>query len=128
MGNRLALVVAVCLFFSFSALAPAQDFRATISGVVTDSSGSAVPNANVQAIHVANNTTSETKSNASGRYTLPYLDPGVYNIEVKVNGFQTLRREGIVLEVGDKLNLTFQLTVGKVTESVTVTAEQEVIQ
>jgi hypothetical protein len=116
----LLLLVAAC--------ASAQDFRATVTGLVTDPSGAAVPGATVRATNIANNAAKEVQSSAAGIYTIPYLDPGVYRIEVTMTGFQTLKRENITLEVSAKLNLPLQLTVGQVTESITVVGQQEILE
>ena len=108
--------------------AGAQDFRATISGTVSDPSGAAVPGAGVKVIRLDTNETKEVKTTGDGTFTVPYLEPGVYDVEVTAQGFQTLRRERVVVQVADKLNLSVRLKVGAVTETVTVTAEQEVIE
>jgi len=105
----------------------AQDFRATIAGRVTDSSGSSVPNATIKATNKATNTVNNTKSGADGLYTIPLLDPGEYDIEVGATGFQTLKRTSITLEVSQRLNLPLQLSVGQVTQEMTVTGQQEII-
>ena len=110
-----------------SACAFAQDYRATISGSVTDSSGATVPQATVKAIRVDTNEVKEVQTTSNGHYSIPYLNPGVYNIEVTASGFQTLKREGIALRVADKMNLTLELTIGNVSETVTVVG-QEVIE
>ena len=106
----------------------AQDFRATLTGIVTDPSGGAIPEATVKAISVETNTVKEAKTTTFGNYTIPYLNPGTYRIEVVAAGFQTLIRETIVLQVADKLNLPFQLKIGQAIQSVTVTDTQPVIE
>ena len=62
-----------------------------------------------------------------GLYTIPYLIPGVYTVEVTAPGFQGLKRADITLAVGARLNLPLQLTVGQATTEVTVTGQQELI-
>jgi hypothetical protein len=106
----------------------AQDYRATITGVVTDPSGALVPNASVKVTNSATNETREVKSNTGGNWTVPYLDPGVYTIEVTAAGFQAMKREGITLLVSQVLNLPVQLTVGQSTTEVTVNGQQEVLE
>jgi hypothetical protein len=103
----------------------AQEFRATLTGTVTDPSGAAIPNATVKAVNAAVNSTSEAKTSGDGLYTIPLLDPGVYTIEITANGFQTLKREAITLAVGQKLNLPIRLTVGQMSQEITVTGQQE---
>ena len=126
MLNRICL--SGVLVASFCSFVWGQDFRATITGQVTDSSKSAVPNADVKATNLANNELKETKANSSGYYSLPYLNPGTYKVDVSAPGFQTLIREGIILQVADKLNLPLVLQVGQMTQEVTVVGEQAVIQ
>lgn len=59
-----------------SALAGAQDFRATITGQVTDPSGAIIANASVKAVNQETGVPSEAKTNSDGHYTIPYLNPG----------------------------------------------------
>jgi hypothetical protein len=105
-----------------------QEFRATILGEVRDPSGAAIPNAVVRATKEDTNVSRETVTNNAGVYTLVGLDPGRYTITVTAQGFATVRREGIVLQVADKLNLPITMELGAVTESITVVGEQELIQ
>ena len=78
-----------------AAAASAQDFRATLTGIVTDPSGAAIPGATVRAINVSTNTVKEVQTTNIGNYTIPYLDPGTYRVEASAPGFQTLIRENI---------------------------------
>src|SRR5262245_14138621 len=105
----------------------AQDYRATISGFVTDPNGLPVPGATVRAFRIDTNETKEVRTTSEGRYTIPYLNPGIYNIEVTATGFQTLKRERISVRVADKMDLLLQMSVGQVSETVTVTG-QEVLE
>jgi hypothetical protein len=124
-----ALVTTVLALLVFAAGAYAQgDARATLTGIVTDPSGAAIPGATVRAVNIANNAIKEAQTTAAGVYTIPYLDPGVYTIEVTATGFQTLKREQIVLRVADRVNLPLQLTVGQLTQEITVVGQQEVLE
>ena len=107
----------------------AQDFRATITGQVTDESGAAVPGAKVRAVQRSTNQATETETSQNGYYTLPYLQPSSYDIEVTATGFQRMRRENVTLMVAEKLDLPFRLQIGQVTQEITVTADApELIQ
>ncbi len=106
----------------------AQEFRATLTGVVTDPSGAAVPNATVRATNVANNQSREVKTNGRGLYAVPYLDPGQYSVEISASGFATVKRQNITLSVSQELNLPVQLQVGSTNTEVTVTGQQELIE
>ena len=105
----------------------AQENAATLTGVITDPSGASVPNAAVKATNEATNSVRDTKTNTQGVFTIPYLDPGVYTIEITANGFETVRRHQVTMAVSQILNMPVQLIVGQAATEVTVTGVQEVI-
>jgi hypothetical protein len=105
----------------------AQENAATLTGVVTDPSGAAVPSASVKATNTATNQVRETKTNQQGLYSIPYLDPGVYNVDIAANGFSTARRQQITLATAQILNLPVQLAVGQANTEITVTGQQALI-
>ena len=119
---------AFILPIAFSLSVSGQDFRATISGTVTDKSGAAIAGASVRAVQRNTNEAKETKANGEGFYVLPFLQPSTFDVEVSASGFNKIRRENISLLVAEKLDLSFQLDVGNVTEQVTVTASAESLQ
>jgi hypothetical protein len=117
------------LIFTASAISTtAQEFRGSISGTVTDSSGAAVPGAQITISNIATNTSATTTTNGEGAYTALYLTPGTYTVLVEANGFKKLLREGIEVRVGDKLTLDLALETGGVQETVTVTGEATLLQ
>ncbi|MCI0423199.1 MAG: TonB-dependent receptor, partial [Acidobacteria bacterium] len=101
----------------------AQDIRATLSGQVTDASGSSVPNAKVTVTNTATNVLSPATTNDVGRYVVNFLLPGRYKLEVEANGFKKFVRENIQLEVGDKVGIDVNLQIGEISDSVTVSEE-----
>src|SRR5262245_28904017 len=102
---------------------PAQDFRATIKGQVADQTGAAIAGAKVRAVQRTTNQATEVVTNEDGFYTLPYLAPSTYDIEVTAEGFAKLRRENVVLMVAEKLDLPLRLEIGQTATQVTVVAE-----
>ena len=106
----------------------AQDFRATVTGQVSDASGAPIPNAKVTATQRSTNQATAQTSNQDGFFTLTYLLPSTYDIEVEVSGFKRLRRENVTLMVADKVELQFQLEVGQVSQEITVNAAAEILQ
>ena len=122
MSTRFALLAAL-----FAVAGLAQDFRATLSGTVTDSSGGRIPAATITATNKAVNEVKTTKSAPDGHYSIPYLTPGLYTIEATAPGFQRLKREQITIEVAAKIDVDLQLTVGRIEQEITVIGQQEVI-
>jgi hypothetical protein len=110
-----------------SAFVYSQDFRGTIEGLVTDPSGSVIPNATVKITNTQTSESKEVKTNNQGYYTIPYLTPSTYTVEVSAPGFEKLRQTEIAVRVADKLNLPFRLTMGQMTQEVTITGQQEVL-
>lgn len=103
--------------------AAAQEFRASISGVITDQTGASIAAATVTAINQDTGLRATAKSGAEGNYVLPQLPPGRYELTAEATGFRTYQRKGITLAVGDKANVQIRMEIGRMAESVTVTAE-----
>jgi hypothetical protein len=108
--------------------ANAQEFRATISGHVLDSSNAAVPSAQIQVVNVATNETTTGITDSGGNYSIPFLRPGVYKMTVTAQGFKQFTRENITLQVGQIAGIEVKLEVGGVTETVNVTAEAALLE
>src|SRR5437868_6543371 len=98
-------------------LVVAQESRGTIQGTVKDPQGGLIVGANVVVSNVDTRTTSATKSNESGRFTVPLLMPGHYTVTVEAAGFKKDLRQGIALLTGDVRNLEVTLQLGASTES-----------
>ena len=106
----------------------AQEFRASLSGELTDPTGAAVAGATVTATNVDRNTSVTETTNSLGRYVVPFLPPGNYRVIVDKAGFRKLVREDIRLSASDRLDLDMRLEVGAVTDTVTVTGEPPQLQ
>lgn len=119
----LALVVAV-LGFSYSTFAQ----QATIVGTVTDPSGAVVPNVNVTITNTDTNYSKVYPTNDAGQYVAPDLQIGHYNAKAEASGFKLAERKGIVLTVGDRVRIDFQMTLGAAAETVTVEANAVQVQ
>lgn len=106
----------------------AQLRSSTIVGTVTDSSGAAVPAAEITVREQKTNVTYEFKTNEVGQYTVPYLPVGVYSVSVKKEGFKTITKSDIPLETAATVRVDFTLEVGQVETTVTVEASGATLQ
>src|ERR1700680_2913145 len=123
--QRLAIATTLVVI---AAQAIAQEFRASISGRVTDSTGATVAGAEVIVTSVERSTPHRTLSNAAGRYVLEFLPPGHYTLTAEKPGFRKLVRDGLNLEAADHLSLDLALQIGDVSQSVTVTGETPLLE
>jgi hypothetical protein len=107
-----------------SGLCLAQSESATLSGRVSDSSGAAVVGAEVVLTNTQTNAEQRTKTNGVGLYVFADVHPGAYRVAAGAPGFRVLIKEGLILHVQDELAENFSLTLGAISESITVTADQ----
>lgn len=114
--------------FASAVMLPGQEVRASLSGIVTDPSGAAVPGAKITVTNLAKNTTVEAASNESGLYGTPLLEPAAYSVTVEKEGFRRIVRGNVVLQSLDKARLDFQMQIGSVADSVNVDATLSQLQ
>jgi hypothetical protein len=120
--------LSIVLLTAMAAAASAQEFRGGITGRVTDGSGGRLPGVTVTATHVATNVASTTTTNGEGDYSILYLTPGVYTLSTELSGFKKTVREGVEVRIGDRVGLDVKMDVGKLEETITVTAESPILQ
>lgn len=101
---------------------------AGIFGVVQDLTGAVLPGAEVTVTNVDNGRTRLIISDDEGRYRALNLFVGTYEVEASLPGFQRSARAGIVLSIGRQAVVDFTLSVGEITERVTVTGEAPLIE
>lgn len=102
----------------------AQMETATVSGTVMDHSGAVIADAQVQVTNSDTNVIATTSTNKSGVYVVPSLKPGRYRIAVTKLGFKQVVVTDVILNVQDVVSRNFNLEVGAISESITVTADQ----
>lgn len=126
--TRLTASLATAVVLTLPTAALGQTERGTITGVVMDTSKAAVPGASITVVNTATNTSTNVVSSDSGSYSAANLPPGSYRIEATLQGFQTSRVEGIILNAGTTARVDVTLNLGSVSESVLVVAENAVVQ
>src|SRR5579875_1635032 len=107
--------------------APAQEFRATITGQIAEATGGVIPGARVIAVDTATGQVYSTKSDQSGNYSLLYLLPGHYTVTVTAQNFQTAVFKDVVLESAQQRGLDVTLSPGTVTQQVVVTSNGAIL-
>ena len=95
--------------------------EASISGVVSDATGSAIAGASVKIESVETGGVRSLVTDLAGRYDAPLLPVGSYKLTVEKTGFRSESKTGITLVVGERAAVDFSLTVGELRETVTVT-------
>src|SRR3954471_25035014 len=116
------MLFSAALILIGSLTAHAQSFTAGIAGTISDPSGAPIPSVRLTATNRATNTKTETRADEAGRYLVPNLAPGDYQLEAAAKGVKTFVQSGINLAVGQQARLDFSLAVGQLSESVTVEA------
>lgn len=102
--------------------AVAQQATANVNGVVKDSSGAAIANAQVQLTNVNTGVVRKTSTTNEGIYVFPSVVPGPYSMQVSATGFSAISQPAVTLQVGQTATFDFELKVGAATSTVEVTA------
>src|SRR5580698_8147958 len=100
----------------------AQSTNASITGRVTDPSKALIAGAKAAAVSSGTSFRYEAATNGSGEYYLTNLPPGPYRIEIEKTGFKKLIKPDVTLHVQDAIELNFELTLGSMSETITVEA------
>jgi hypothetical protein len=98
-----------------------------ISGLVTDSSGAAVPGATVTVTNTATRGTRNTTTNVEGLYTFPAVPPGTYALKVELQGFKTAEIRSFKVDVQQTVRVDVPLQLGALDETVTVIGESTLL-
>ena len=103
------------------AIGHAQIRTGALRGTVTDASGAVMPGVTIELTGAALIGGPKTAvTDERGQYRFPTLAPGTYSVAASLQGFQSVRREGIRVEVGSQFDVDFQLKITGVAEEVTV--------
>lgn len=122
-GAASARVLLSLLMFLLGAIATwAQAGRGGVSGLVSDSTGAAIPGATVTAQSRSTGVKLTTVSTAAGLYSFVSLSPGTYDVSASAKGFQTTLQKSVKVDLDEVTTLNIVLKVGAVSEVVTVNA------
>ena len=118
-------VIAAAIFFSQPA--DAQVFTASLSGVVADPTGAAIPGATVSAHNTVTGETRQTTTGGDGRYTFSQLPPALYEFTVEGKGFKRFVEKSLTLIASQSAEYNVSLTLGQATETVEVEAAAPIL-
>src|SRR5438105_3260701 len=115
------VVVVACICFSGSA--QAQALKANISGRLTDNTGAVVGGATVTVTNSETGVANMVKTDEVGRYLVPNLNIGTYEVGAEITGFKRAVHSGVNLTVGAEAVVDFVMEVGDLTQTIDVQGE-----
>jgi len=124
---RIRSILALFLLLLISTAAFAQQGTSQLKGKVVGPDGSALPGVTVTIKHQDSGVVRTTISDKDGVYVMSAVTPGVYEMTAELSGFKNFRRRNIRLEVGKTATVDVNLTMGGVSEEVTVTAAAPIV-
>ena len=119
----ITLIAALLFLPPLGEIAVAQVTTGTIAGRILDSEGGVLPGVTVTARQTETGLQRTTTSDAQGRYTIAALPRGAYEIRAELTGFRGLIRSGVTLTVAQTAVVDLTMTVGGVSEQITVVGE-----
>jgi hypothetical protein len=125
--NRLTVFCLCVTLLSLAAPTFAQEFRGRINGVVTDNTGAVLPGVTVTATSPAMIQPQVQVTGADGSYRFLALNPGLYQIEFDLTGFQKVDRKDVRVVINQTLTVDQQMNVATLQETVTVTGASPVV-
>jgi hypothetical protein len=106
----------------------AQESRATLSGTITDPSGSAIVGARLNLVNIETSTASTVETNQAGQYRFLFLNPGRYRLTAEMSGFRTYVRDAFELSTNQAGTIDVVLQLGTQAETITVGAEAPLLE
>lgn len=125
--RKLSALLWVFALLSVVGFLNAQSPNASLIGRVTDPNKAIIVGAHLVVINLGTDISYEGVTNEAGEYDVPNIPPGTYRIEVQQTGFNVVIKPGVVLHVQEAVEINFELTVGSVSESVTVAGGAPVV-
>ncbi|HET9266480.1 MAG TPA: TonB-dependent receptor [Vicinamibacterales bacterium] len=125
--KKIILAVILCWIGLAAAPALAQQTAGNITGRITDDQGAAVPGVTVTGRNTETGFTRSDVTDAEGIYRLNSLPVGIYDVDAELSGFTRFETKGIIVNVGQTLDVPITLRIASVQETITVTGESPLI-
>ena len=120
---RMLLLAFLSLLVSAPALAQSTAANGAIEGTVSDTQGGVLPGVTVTVFNVETGTERSTVTNEKGLYRAPLLPLGTYRVTIELQGFKKFEQTGVKLSVGETALINATLSVGAVSETITVSSQ-----
>ncbi|MFB0565458.1 MAG: carboxypeptidase regulatory-like domain-containing protein [Candidatus Aminicenantaceae bacterium] len=117
----------ICLSVGLASLSFSQRQTGSIKGTITDTEGNLLPGVTVNISSGSLQGTLSYITSSNGSFRFPSLPPGVYTMTVQMQGFRTIKREEIVVNVGKTTEIRIQLEAAAIEEEITVVAESPTV-
>ncbi len=123
----LATMRKLCLILALAGFLAAQVNTSAIAGLITDESGSVVPNATVVITQTGTGLSRTVTTSDNGEYVVPQLPPGRYEVKVEAQGFQSVVANNISLDIAQRARFDVSLHLGAVSQQIEVNAHAQVL-
>jgi hypothetical protein len=123
---RLLRVSAVSLLAL--SLLSGQETTGSITGIVKDPTGAVIAGASISAVNQQTGAEFKTVSDETGSYQFPLLRAGSYQVSIESRGFQRVQQSGVIVNTSERARVDVTLTIGQLTDTVSVTAETPLLQ
>ena len=125
--NKLFCLVSLFLLFGLNFKVSAQSNYGAVRGIVSDSQGAAITNAQVELISESTRIVRNTTSNGSGEYIFNAVTPGTYTLTAMSSGLTKFARGGIIVDSGNTIPVDLVLQVGSASSTVEVNASEPLV-
>jgi hypothetical protein len=120
---RVFSALLLSLFVSSAAFAQSTAANGSIEGTIVDTAGGVLPGVTVTVVHVETGTERSTVTNEKGLYRASLLPLGTYRVSAELQGFKKFEQTGIKLSVGEAAVVNVTMSVGTLSETITVSAQ-----
>jgi hypothetical protein len=127
MFNRRSRLLFILVVVTISISSFAQSNYGAVRGIVTDAIEGTLSNAVVTLTSEATKISRTTVTNGSGEYVFNAVEPGKYSLSATMRGFKIEQSTSLVVDAGNTIPLDFKLQIGSNTETVEVSATEELV-
>src|SRR5581483_8050702 len=126
--TAVAAVGFLALSLILSGVSLGQIKSGTITGTVTDPTGAAVPGANVSVVNQETNVPLTAVTDETGSFTVPYLQPGTYAVNVEKSGFAKYNQTGVTISTAQTVKIEVRLQAGVTTDAAALQTASATVQ